>query len=203
MPAGERVPLRRALWQTPEGWISSTAWEVCLTADVDLLEARQAAERAMARVPLDAHQVDLLTLDLLPGWYDEWLLAEQDRFHLLRLQALEQVCRTATQLNQYALATRVGLAAVCDEPLRQSAVAALVEAHLEEGNTCEAVRRFDVHRELRMKELGAEPGGEITALVAQAHGALDGTAARHVIPRLDGDGQSRRTGAARRAASEG
>ena len=68
--------------------------------------------------------------------------AEQDQFHLQRIQALEEVCRTATETHDFGPATSAGLAAVCAEPLRESAVAALVAAHLGEGNRYEAVRRY-------------------------------------------------------------
>jgi DNA-binding SARP family transcriptional activator len=161
-----RANLRRAIWQTPSGWVSSSTWEVRLEADVDVAEARRLADQALASAPLDASQLDLLTRDLLPGWYEEWLLSEQDNFHLIRIQALEALCRSATELRQYALATRAGLAAVSAEPLRQSAVVALIEAHLEEGNQYEALRRYDQYRALLQTELGVEPGPEVTTLVA-------------------------------------
>lgn len=174
-----RANLRRAIWQTPDGWVQAGTWEVQLAAEIDLAEARTAADRAMQLLPLDAHEIDLLSQDLLPGWYDEWLLGEQDSYHLMRLQALEQSCRVATGLRQFGLATRAGLAAVCAEPLRESAVSALVDAHLREGNTYEAVRRFRTYRELLRQELGASPSKELSALVADVSPA---SATRHPGP---------------------
>ena len=166
-----RANLRRAIWQTPAGWISSTSWEVTLDAEIDVVEARRVADRALASVLLDASEVDLLTRDLLPGWYDEWLVDEQDAYHLLRVQGLKETCRTATRLRQYGLATRAGLAAVSAEPLRQSAVVALIEAHLEEGNSYEALRRARHHRDLVRDELGVEPNAVVSALVAAISGS--------------------------------
>jgi DNA-binding SARP family transcriptional activator len=161
-----RANLRRALWQTPSGWLTATSWEVTLVADVDVVEARQAADLALDCRQLDASQIDLLSRDLLPGWYDHWLLDEQDAFHLARLQGLEAVCRTATGLRQFGLATRAGLAAVMGEPLRQSAVLALVRAHLEEGNSYEALRRVEHYRGLLRTELGVDADPEVMGLVA-------------------------------------
>ncbi|MGV9709940.1 AfsR/SARP family transcriptional regulator [Gordonia sp. NPDC003424] len=161
-----RANLRRAIWQTPNDSILSTSWEVRLTAVVDLAEAREIADTALSGTPLDVRQVDLLSRDLLPGWYEDWLTDEQDAFHLARIQGLEQACRTATHLRQYGLATRAGLAAVCAEPLRQSAVIALIRAHLDEGNSYEAVRRYQHYRDLLAEELGVEPGAEVTDLMA-------------------------------------
>lgn len=162
-----RANLRRAIWQIPAEWVTASSWEVRLEAQVDVAEARRVAEQALDSVPLDASQLDLLTRDLLPGWYEEWLLDEQDSFHLIRLQALEAVCHNATRLHQYSLATRAGLAAVSAEPLRQSAVCALVRAHLEEGNSYEALRRYAHYRDVLWAELEVEPAPDVTALVAK------------------------------------
>lgn len=160
-----RANLRRAIWQTPPGWVTASSWEVQLEADVDVDEARRIADQACDSVSLDARQVDLLTRDLLPGWYEDWLLGEQDSFHMMRIQGLEGVCRTATHLRQFGLATRAGLAAVSAEPLRQSAVCALIRAHLEEGNSYEALRRYEQYRGLVSSELGVEPAPEVSSLV--------------------------------------
>lgn len=162
-----RANLRRALWQLPTGWVTSNGWEVRLEAETDYGEARQITGRAMRGAVLDAGEIDLLTRDLLPGWYDEWLHAEQDAFHLERIQVLETVSRQAAALNQHMLATRAGLAAVCAEPLRQSAVVALIEAHVAEGNRYEAVRRYEHYCDLLRAELGLEPPAELTALVTR------------------------------------
>lgn len=167
-----RANLRRAIWQTPSGWLAATSWEVKLEADIDLVEARRLADLALDCRPLDASQIDLLTRDLLPGWYEEWMQDEQDAFHLARLQGLEAVCRTATGLRQFGLATRAGLAAVMAEPLRQSAVLALVRAHLEEGNSFEALRRVEHYRDLLRKELGVDPAPEVLGLVSDVRNGV-------------------------------
>jgi DNA-binding SARP family transcriptional activator len=173
-----RANLRRAIWQTPAEWVTASSWEVRLEAQVDIADARRVADQALDAVPLDASQIDLLTRDLLPGWYEEWLLDEQDSFHLTRLQALEAVCRNATRLHQFSLATRAGLAAVCAEPLRQSAVCALIRALLEEGNSYEALRRYEHYRDVLWAELEVEPAADVTALVADVAGSVRGSSGR-------------------------
>ncbi len=189
-----RANLRRAIWQTPPGWVTASSWEVRLEADVDVVDARRIAGLALDAAPLDASQLDLLTRDLLPGWYEEWLLGEQDAFHLTRIQALEELCRSATRLRQFGLATRAGLAAVTAEPLRQSALCALVRALLEEGNAYEALRRYEHYRDVLWSELEVAPAPEVTALVA-AVVAGPGTGRRHSVrgaaPHADSRGTRR------------
>lgn len=161
-----RANLRRALWQLPQGWVRVAGPDLTLEAEVDLSAALAVAERALAEESLHPHEVEQLTRDLLPGWYEEWVVSAQDQFHLRRIQALEAACRTATLRREFGLATSAGLAAVCSEPLRESAVTVLISAHLQEGNTFEAVRRFQAYRTLLIREIEAEPGAELATLVA-------------------------------------
>jgi DNA-binding SARP family transcriptional activator len=169
-----RANLRRALWQLPPGWVSASSWELHLCASVDLAEARDVVRVVAAgRSVPSTDQVALLTHDLLPGWYEEWLAPEQDQFHLQRIQALEDVCRRWTAAGEYGLATSAGLAAVSAEPLRESAVAALVRAHLGEGNSFEAVRRYREYASLLRRELDVAPGAALDALIS------------HVVPHGD------------------
>jgi DNA-binding SARP family transcriptional activator len=160
-----RANLRRALWQLPPGWVSANGGDLRLEAEVDLDQAREAVAQAVATGQLRDGQLDLLTRDLLPGWYDEWLVADQDQFHLSRIQALEAVSRAACAAGDHALATRSGLAAVCAEPLRESSVTVLVEAHLGERNLFEAVRRYESYAALLGREMDAEPGPQLAALL--------------------------------------
>lgn len=161
-----RANLRRTLWQLPPGWVIASSWELRLMAEVDLDDAYEAAALATTSTPLEPRQVDLLKRDLLPGWYEEWLVPEQNQFHLQRIQTLEKVCRTATEAQDFGLATSAGLAAVCAEPLRESAVTALVAAHLREGNRYEAVRRYHEYASLLRRELDVEPGTELATLMS-------------------------------------
>ena len=105
--------------------------------------------------------------DLLPDWYDEWLVIERERFRQLRLHALEAVCRQLTDAARFFEATEVGLAAVAAAPLRESAHRALIEVHLAEGNVAEAVRQYKAYRRLVLIHLGAEPSGGLQELVAR------------------------------------
>jgi DNA-binding SARP family transcriptional activator len=116
--------------------------------------------------------VDLLTLvsasgDLLPEWYEDWVIIERERFRQLRLHALEALCVRLTKAGPTWLAVEVGLAAVAAEPLRESAHRALIEAHLAEGNRSEALRQLDLYRRLLRDELGLEPSESIAQLCAQ------------------------------------
>ena len=166
--AQARANVRRTLWQSPAGWVSVDGDHLKLEADVDLPLARSAAIRALDGQPLCFDEITLLSNDLLPGWHEEWATTAQDAFHLLRVQALEAACTTMAGRGLYALATQAGTAALAADPFRESAAAALIYAHLLEGNRHAAIRRLrDFSRELE-RELGVGPDPALAAAVQAA-----------------------------------
>ena len=132
---------------------------------VDLREAESLARSELAGrssgVPRQS-----LTLDLLPDWYDDWVLLERERFRQLRLRALESRCTRLTAAGRLDEALEAGLLALAGEPLRESAHRALVRLHLAEGNAAEAVRQFRLCRRLLLEQLGVEPSPLMLDLVA-------------------------------------
>jgi len=99
--------------------------------------------------------------DLLPDWYDEWVVVEREQFRQLRLLALETLCTDLSAAGSYAIAVEAGLACMAAEPLRESAHRALIGAHLAEGNRVEAIRQFRFYETLVRDELGVEPSAAI------------------------------------------
>jgi DNA-binding SARP family transcriptional activator len=103
--------------------------------------------------------------ELLPGWYDEWVLLERERLGQLRLQALEAWAGKLAAAGRYGEAIQAACAAVGGEPLRESAHRALVRVHLAQGNVAEAVRAYESFRALLAVDLGVEPTAQMDALV--------------------------------------
>jgi DNA-binding SARP family transcriptional activator len=161
-----RANLRRALWHVPRGWIATISNELVLAADVDLMRARSAAARALNGETLNYEEIVLLSNDILPGWHEEWLLAEQEGFRLLRVQALEAACRTMVSSGDLALATQAGAAALAAEPLCESAAEALIEAHLAQRNRYQAVQCFRSLAKRLAIELGVAPDPALAKRVA-------------------------------------
>jgi DNA-binding SARP family transcriptional activator len=110
--------------------------------------------------------------DLLPGWYEDWVLVERERHRQLRLHALEAICHHLTDLGRYALALEAGMAAVACEPLRESAQREVIRLHVAEGNTVEALRQYRSYARLLADELGARPSPSMDRLLHGVTGAL-------------------------------
>jgi DNA-binding SARP family transcriptional activator len=104
--------------------------------------------------------------DLLPDWYEDWIMTERETYRQVRLHALENLCHRLTSGRRFARAILAGLAAVAEEPLRESANLVLIRAYLAEGNLSEARRHYRWYRELHEAELGLPPSGAITQLIA-------------------------------------
>lgn len=143
--------------------------------DVDFRRARALAQRILdpaAPVEADdlgAHAVELLSHDLLPGWYDDWVLAPAAEWRQLRLHALEALSALFLESGRHADAVAAACVAVYADPLRESACAALIRAHLAEGNQAEALRRFELYERGLRQELGLRPTSRIRHLVADLH----------------------------------
>jgi DNA-binding SARP family transcriptional activator len=105
--------------------------------------------------------------ELLPGWYEDWVLFERERLRQLHMHALEALATRLTRCARYADAIEAALAAVRLEPLRESANRALITAYLAENNVIEAVRRFETFRDELTSELGAQPTPDLERLVYQ------------------------------------
>ena len=135
-------------------------------ADVDdLVSAAAAIRDEPAQVASADLGVARLDGELLPGWYDDWVLLERERLRHLQLHALEGAARELCRRGLYSAALETAVAAVQREPLRETAQQLLVSVHLAEGNPSEALRQFDIYRHLLRYELGLAPSDRLSALV--------------------------------------
>lgn len=163
-----RANLRRALWHLPRGWVTAIGDELILEAECDLPEAYRVASRALSGETLTFDEIALLSNDILPGWHEEWVLPAHEAFRLLRVQALEEACRTMAAQGLHALATQAGTAAVAAEPLRESAAEALIGAHLAQRNRYDAVLCYKALARRLNEELGVLPNVELVQRMAFA-----------------------------------
>lgn len=108
---------------------------------------------------------NLFSGELLPGWYDDWVVFERERLNQLRLHAMEIAASVLTNYRQFSGALELALEAVRTAPLRETANAALMSVYLAEGNICDAVDQYDAFRDLLGRELGLEPTPELSRLL--------------------------------------
>jgi DNA-binding SARP family transcriptional activator len=169
--------LRTAIWRVHDGpasplAVSGTRLGLRDSVAVDVRATRCAVRRVLSELDIRAGDVDLLVYahDLLPDWYEDWVLLEREQLREQRIRALEKLCCEMTAKGRYAEAAQTGMAAVACEPLRESSHRALISLHLAEGNDSEALRRYVDYRELLKRELGLLPSERMEHLLDRLGG---------------------------------
>ena len=135
---------------------------------VDLRDAERLAHGILENPEAElGADVDFTALrqELLPDWYEDWVLVEREHFRQLRLHALDTLSERLVRAGTVPRALEAALAAVEADPLRESAHRALIGVHLAEGNVAEALRQFQRYRMLLRDELGLQPSARMRSLV--------------------------------------
>ncbi|HZC53880.1 MAG TPA: bacterial transcriptional activator domain-containing protein [Mycobacterium sp.] len=114
----------------------------------------------------------LRTGDLLPGWYDDWVVIEQERLRQLKLHGLEASARRLAADGRYGEALELAFEAVRLEPLRESAHRAVIDALLAEGNVSDALGHYRRFCAQLAAELGVAPSARLVAVMRRAVPAL-------------------------------
>lgn len=105
--------------------------------------------------------------DLLPGWYDDWVLMERERLRQLRLHLLDELARAHLRAGEHGEALQAALEAMAADPLRETPHRLVVETHLAEGNAYEALHAFFTYRDLLSRELQLAPSAAMSALISE------------------------------------
>lgn len=163
------VPEMRAL-----GCLRTTMWRLRqLQLDV---ATRRLSELALPPdVAVDAHNPAGVVAswrngsrhssELLPGWYDDWVVFERERIRQVLLRATERAAEDSLAHGDPETALNLAMAALAVDILRESAHRLVVRAHLAEGNIGEARRHVaDVYK-LMIDELGVPPSAGLCDLV--------------------------------------
>ena len=166
--------LRSALWRLRRPGVDlvdvdGRRIQLSRNVTVDVREISAFARRVInPSQDCDLSEIDAIALegDVLPDWYEDWVMLERERFRQMRLHALEAVCERYTRAGRHAQAVEAGLAAVRGEPLRESANRCLITALLAEGNRLEARRYYQRFKELVRSELGIALSAQMTSLEA-------------------------------------
>lgn len=142
------------------------------TMTVDSREQEQFATRLLRDRVVDDQWIEerldiLWPGELLPGWYDDWVVFDRARLAQLRLHALEHTALVMTRSHHLETAFQLALEAVRAEPLRETANATLMEVYLAEGNVIDAVHQFNDYRRLLHLELGVEPSPTLGRMLAR------------------------------------
>lgn len=165
--------LRRAVSQFQKrcpGLIDARRTTIALVPEVrvDVDDVRRAA--GLTQLPMSGEVARELLValrgdELLPGWYDDWVIAERDRLQDLRVEALDRISRQALDAGDLELAIEAARATSGLDPLLESPREVSIRAHLGRGDLSTALHEFQRYSGLMQEELGVAPSSMIVGLL--------------------------------------
>lgn len=159
--------LRSTMWRlrsAHSGIIEPSGHSVSLSprAWVDIANPLDVIRQHVAAAPSGALP------ELLSGWYEDWVVHERERIRQRFLHLVEAESDRERNDGRFAIAIDLAFLAIEIEPLRETAHRLLIEAHLQEGNPCEALRSYERYAELVRRELGVDPSDTLRRLAFAA-----------------------------------
>jgi DNA-binding SARP family transcriptional activator len=166
--------LRTGMWKISHdlpGVLSASHDSLALAprvvVDWHRLQDRMSVIQSSVTPPDAADIAALESAVLLPGWYDDWAISEQERANQRRLVALEALAEKFLAAGDGSHCAEAAGVAAAIEPLRESPVQLLVQGHIATGNYYPAVKAFEDFRTLLTDELGVEPSPRLQTLIAE------------------------------------
>ncbi|MEO5921890.1 MAG: BTAD domain-containing putative transcriptional regulator [Pseudolysinimonas sp.] len=150
----------------------SAALSLTDIVNVDYIEAQALARRLLdSDSPifdgdLASAAILALSLELLPDWFDEWIMVESEDWRHLRASALEALALRLLKAGRFAEAEGAARAAMRVDRLRETPHSTLIRIHLADGNQSEALRVFESYRGALRDALDLEPTAKLSALVS-------------------------------------
>lgn len=95
--------------------------------------------------------------ELLPDWYDDWVIGEQERLRARRVQTLERLAADYLARDEPERALDCAQGATDLDPLSETSHQLVIESHIGAGNYVVARRAFETFRERVRTELDVEP----------------------------------------------
>jgi len=140
--------------------------------NVDYVEAQALAHRLLdSDTPifdgdLASAAIATISAELLPDWFDGWIIAESEEWRHLRASAGEALAYRLLSAGRFAEAGRAARAAIRVDPLRETPYSTLVRIHLADGNQSDALQVFETYREVLRDALDLEPTEQLSGLVS-------------------------------------
>jgi DNA-binding SARP family transcriptional activator len=110
--------------------------------------------------------------DFLAGFYDDWVLLEQERLRDRYLQGLERLLEHHRARGENAQAIAYALSILAHDPLREEIHRELMRLYWAAGNRSAALAQYRLCSEALAAEMGISPMPETTALYEQINSRL-------------------------------
>ncbi|MBM3130068.1 MAG: hypothetical protein FJ009_15775 [Chloroflexi bacterium] len=119
--------------------------------------------------------ISLYRGDLLPDFYDDWVLLERERLRALYLDALLRLIQQFRSESKYERAIELAHKLLTTDPANEKAHQHLMLCYAAAGNRTAALKQYDECARLLRDELGVEPSRETIDLRDQIQAESSGT----------------------------
>jgi DNA-binding SARP family transcriptional activator len=162
--------LRSCLWRLNDGnryrTIVSTGSSLALhpgvNVDVVDLERHGWALIDGAPTPVTRLATTSFSHELLPGWYEDWVIIERERLGQLQIRFLEALVDKLRDVGDFARAIDHAMRLVAIDPLRERSQFALIHALADEGSWGRACRQAAEYRLLMTNTFACPPTATFT-----------------------------------------
>ncbi|MEM7114811.1 MAG: BTAD domain-containing putative transcriptional regulator [Chloroflexota bacterium] len=161
--------LRRRLPQTNDlleitsrtiRWQANAAFSVDVTSFQAYVDQAKTAVGSTAAKQALEKAVALYAGDLLPAFYDNWVLAERDRLRELYASALQRLAELAETERDYKAALAWTQRLLQYDPLRETSHQEMMRLHLLAGDRAKALSSYHLCATTLSEELGVDPSSE-------------------------------------------
>ncbi len=97
--------------------------------------------------------------ELLPGWYDDWVIIQRERLGQLQIHFLEALVHRLRERGEFARAIDQAMRLVAIDPFRERSQLALIQALIDEGSWGRAQRQADQYGRL-LEDCFGRPASE-------------------------------------------
>lgn len=179
----ELLQLRRVLPQSEDylytdsqviQWNPAAAYSLDVNDFVAALTAAETTDNAQQHADLLQKAVTLYQGNLLPGLYDEWILAKREELDQQYVRALEQLTALHADDRDYTAAIQVAQRLLRHDPLNESIYLRLMEFYAHQNDRARALHTYHTCVTVLARELDIAPGVEVQRLYEQLY--LKGTA---------------------------
>jgi predicted ATPase/DNA-binding SARP family transcriptional activator/Tfp pilus assembly protein PilF len=137
------------------------------------LKASTDVSRSTERVQSLAHAVELYRGELLPDYYEDWILQERQWLADRYFQALGELLIHLEQTGEFERALEYARSGVSADPLREEAHRDLIRLLAAAGQPSAALRQFEELKRLLRQELDTTPDAVTRALARQIGELVD------------------------------
>jgi DNA-binding SARP family transcriptional activator len=167
--------LRTSLWRLPQVHgrklvlSNGPLLELDNHMTIDIRRFEQLGWSLVSAKPVDAGPVDRASLftDLLPGWLDDWVLAERERLGQLRLHFMEALTYECLRAGAVVEALDTAIRLVAADPLREGSQKALLTVYCTEGSLGQAQHQLDCYAEVLDETFGCRPALSIGRILSE------------------------------------